>query len=288
MDIRLLKAFTLVFEERNITQAALRAHISQPALSANIRQLEEALGATLFRRGAKGVEVTEAARQLYPKALRLVEEMGSLTEIFRETAGPPFVLGVMPDTGHSALAGFLRKSRELSPGVIFHLTSWEQPQEGGMALHARFALDTLRREDELFLCACEDEYLFCLRPDHPLALKDRIHPDDLDGVDFIICPPCEAHQQTLGLCSGGRGLPRVAAQADQKSQVAALALAGVGVTFLPQSLLEETPGLVTRPFAGPRFFRRMGLCCTVGSAGHPLIAAWQAHLNERPADAPVP
>lgn len=280
MDTRLLKAFTVVFEERNITQAAQKAHISQPALSASIHQLEDAIGRQLFRRNAKGVEVTEAARRLYPKALRLLSELGSLPDLFQEQSQTPFALQIMPDVGHGALARFLAQSRRLIPDVFFSLTAWALPSVTGEdgKPDARFALDVLRREDELFLCVMEDEYLFCMRPDHPLASKELITPDDLDGIDFIVCPPCEAHQRTLGLCAGHRRGVRVAAQADQKSQVAALALAGAGVTFLPQSLLEETPGLITRPFESPRFSRRMGLCYTPDMASHPVIEAWRAHV----------
>lgn len=273
MDTRLLRAFVAVFEERNITQAALRCHVSQPALSASIRQLEEELGAELFTRKAKGVDVTEAARQLYPRALRLVEELGSLPQLFTRQEVEPFTLGIMPDIGHGLLAGFLRICNELAPATPLHLVDWEQP------CHARLALDVLRREDELFLPVCDEEYVFCLRHDHPLATRDTVTPADLDGEDFIVCPPCEAHQRTLGLCAGGRGAPRVAARADYKRQVAALALAGMGVTFLPVSLVEEVPALVVRPFAGPQFHRRVGVCYTSQAAALGLIQALATRLQ---------
>ncbi|MGL5739790.1 MAG: LysR family transcriptional regulator, partial [Plesiomonas shigelloides] len=72
MDYRLLRAFTAVFEEKNMTAAAQRCHVSQPALSASIRQLEEQLNVTLFIRQPKGVALTDEARRLYPSARRLV------------------------------------------------------------------------------------------------------------------------------------------------------------------------------------------------------------------------
>ncbi|MBC7212683.1 MAG: LysR family transcriptional regulator, partial [Pseudomonas sp.] len=62
MDIRHLKAFIAVFEARNITIAAQRLCVAQPTLSVTIRQLEEELGAELFLRQARGVEVSEQAR----------------------------------------------------------------------------------------------------------------------------------------------------------------------------------------------------------------------------------
>jgi len=85
MDIRHLKAFLAVFEERNITAAAQRLCISQPTLSVTIKQLEDELGAQLFLRQPRGVEVSEQARVLYPQARRMVAEAESLSRLFRQT-----------------------------------------------------------------------------------------------------------------------------------------------------------------------------------------------------------
>jgi len=66
MDKRQLNAFICVFEERNITRAAEQLNLTQPALSATIKALEESLSTRLFIRKPRGVEVTEDARALYP------------------------------------------------------------------------------------------------------------------------------------------------------------------------------------------------------------------------------
>lgn len=84
MDIRQLSAFIAVFEERNITSAAQRLFTSQPTLSVTIRQLEEALGTTLFQRLPRGVDVTDDARTLYPQARRLLAEAHALSNQFRQ------------------------------------------------------------------------------------------------------------------------------------------------------------------------------------------------------------
>ena len=54
LDLRLLRFFIAIYEEKNITAAAARCHVSQPSLSAGLRQLEESLGDSLFIRGKKG------------------------------------------------------------------------------------------------------------------------------------------------------------------------------------------------------------------------------------------
>jgi len=74
LDLRLLRFFIAIYEEKNITAAAARCHVSQPSLSAGLRQLEESLGDSLFIRGKKGVEAKDPAHYLYPHAVKLVEE----------------------------------------------------------------------------------------------------------------------------------------------------------------------------------------------------------------------
>lgn len=84
MDKRQLKAFICVFEERNITRAAQLLNLTQPALSATIKLLEEELATTLFIRRPRGVEVTEDARVLYPQARKMLSDMQALVTRFRQ------------------------------------------------------------------------------------------------------------------------------------------------------------------------------------------------------------
>lgn len=83
MDYRQLHAFIAVFEERNITTAARRLFLTQPALSATIKTLEDNLGTQLFKRLPRGVDVTEDARILYPHAQRMVAELDTLASSFK-------------------------------------------------------------------------------------------------------------------------------------------------------------------------------------------------------------
>lgn len=68
MELRHLRYFRMVAVERKFTRAAVKLNIAQPPLSRHIRQLEEELGAQLFVRGARPLEMTEAGRLLYEHA----------------------------------------------------------------------------------------------------------------------------------------------------------------------------------------------------------------------------
>ena len=70
MDLRLLRFFIAVYEEKNITLAAERCCVSQPSISSGIKQLEQELATQLFVRHKKGVNLTDEAHYLYPLADR--------------------------------------------------------------------------------------------------------------------------------------------------------------------------------------------------------------------------
>ena len=72
MDFMELQSFIAVYDCQNITEAARRLYVTQPALSRRIRDMERELGIPLFVRKSKGIEITEAARLLYPDALRML------------------------------------------------------------------------------------------------------------------------------------------------------------------------------------------------------------------------
>ena len=68
MEVRVLRYFIEVFQERNISNAAKRLHISQPTLSRQLMDLEEKLGATLFERGHRQIKLTQEGYYLYERA----------------------------------------------------------------------------------------------------------------------------------------------------------------------------------------------------------------------------
>ena len=112
LDLRLLRFFIAIYEEKNITAAAARCHVSQPSLSAGLRQLEESLGDSLFIRGKKGVEAKDPAHYLYPHAVKLVEEARRLPTLFRQKATRAAAEGSARKRRHStAVNAVVRRTR---------------------------------------------------------------------------------------------------------------------------------------------------------------------------------
>ena len=268
LDLRLLRFFIAIYEEKNITAAAARCHVSQPSLSAGLRQLEEALGDSLFIRGKKGVEAKDPAHYLYPHAVKLVEEARRLPTLFRQKATRARLnIAIMPDLSRRRVAGLLQRVQGVLPELDLTLSDYGTPAD------CRLTLDALRREDEIFLPLWEEEYVLCVPRGHPLAGRARIELAELQHHDFIECPHCEAHQQTIGRLACDRLTLNLVAKAESKGLVMALVLAGVGISFLPDGLVEDEAGLCTLPVSGPRMFRRIGLCYPAHQTLNPALRA---------------
>ena len=266
LDLRLLRFFIAIYEEKNITAAAARCHVSQPSLSAGLRQLEEALGDSLFIRGKKGVEAKDPAHYLYPHAVKLVEEARRLPTLFRQKATRARLnIAIMPDLSRRRVAGLLQRVQGVLPELDLTLSDYGTPAD------CRLTLDALRREDEIFLPLWEEDYVLCVPAGHPLAGRERLALAELQHYDFIECPPCEAHQQTIGLLACDRLTLTLVAKAESKGLVMALVLAGVGISFLPDGLVEDEPGLRTVAVNGPRMFRRIGLCYPAHQTLNPAL-----------------
>lgn len=277
VDLRLLRFFIAIFEENNITSAANRCFVSQPSLSAGLKQLEEELGGQLFERSKKGVKPLDSAHYLYPLAVKLVEEASKLPGLFMAKASRQKLrLAVMPDLSQRRLAGFLQQVNQAVDKLDLELVDYQSPAD------CRLSIDSLRHEDEVFFPLWEEDYVLCVPKDHTLAQVDSLRPEQLNGFDFIECPPCEAHQQTIGLLACSNMSLNLVAKAESKSLVMSLVLAGFGVSFLPDGLIEDEPRLKQVKFDGPRMFRRIGLCYPSHQAVAPTLATLLRHLAARP------
>ncbi|KAF1027045.1 MAG: Hydrogen peroxide-inducible genes activator [Pseudomonas sp.] len=274
MDVRHLKAFLAVFEERNITAAAQRLFISQPTLSVTIKQLEDELGVALFLRQPRGVDVSEEARVLYPQARRMVAEAEALSQLFRGRENRiALELGVEGDIAHSQIETFLRMAHQGLPGLLLTL------QEGCEG-EGRLAVEEMVCEDELFLPLWEEPYVMALPATHAMAQRGK-EQAWAPIEDWITCPQHDSHQRLMALY--GRSPRAVAGHAGSLTQALHMVAAGVGVAMLPQSMAAERAGVVIRPWHLPAPTRRVGLCFAAQALELPALRALHEYFqNNRP------
>ena len=267
MDIRQLKAFIAVFEERNITSAAQRLALTQPTLSVTVRKLEEELGVTLFTRQARGVEVSQEARKLYPQARQMVATAEGMKHMFRQREDrPPLTLGVEGDVGPRHVEAFLRAVYAALPHVALTLAE-------GCFGDARLAVEEARCEDELFLPLWNDPFV--------LALPHAAVIDfDASAVEagWITCPGQASHQRLIAVY--GDRSDAIAAQAGSLMQALSMVAAGVGRALLPHSLVQDHPGVRIGMLVSALPTRRVGLCYASRAMEMPVLRQLHDHLRD--------
>ncbi|MEN2425034.1 LysR family transcriptional regulator [Chromobacterium vaccinii] len=273
MDIRQLKAFVAVFEERSITLAAQRLFITQPTLSVTIRQLEDALGVTLFERLPRGVDVSEDARLLYPQARRMLAQADALARMFRQRRDcAPLCLGVDADVSRSQLEALLARAARAEPAILLEVRE-------GCCGDTRLAAEDGRCEDELFLPLWEEDFVLAVPADHRLAARNQVDVALLDETEWITCPHHPSHQRLLDLHGAAAPALAAAARAGSLRLAAHMAAAGLGVALLPASLADDHPSLKAIPLAGATPTRRVGLCYAAQALELPALQALKETLN---------
>src|SRR5262245_46374094 len=125
MELRHLRYFVAVADTLNFRAASDRLHVAQPAVSSQIKTLEEEIGVTLFARTARRVELTPAGRVFLDEARRVIASATQAHERARQ-AGAGLVgtirLGIIAPAANAWLADILRRFRQQYPGVQFSLS----------------------------------------------------------------------------------------------------------------------------------------------------------------------
>ena len=178
MELRHLRYFVAVAEAENVSRAALKLRVSQPALSRQIRDLEEELGFQLLERSAKSVRLTEAGRVFATEAKAVLERAEEATKAARAVArgeGGELHLGYAPSPTAELLPRTLHAFQNAAPGVrvVLHDNSTEENLRGLRDGTLHVALIVQPQVDQLHGVVFEPllHYPICvaMAPSHPLA-----------------------------------------------------------------------------------------------------------------------
>ncbi|BBQ85132.1 TPA: LysR family transcriptional regulator [Kluyvera ascorbata] len=277
MDKRQLSAFIAVFEERNITRAAEQLSLTQPALSATVKALEEELGTQLFVRKPRGVDVTEDARALYPHACRMLQDMATLTARFRKRQDrTPLTIGIEQDIASPCLASLLQRIRHEMPDT-------EVTLDPGCTGDIRLGCESLRCEDELFMPLVDERYVLAFPSDHDFSKVEELTTDQLISQPWITYPAHDSHQRFLPFYGTSAGAPN--ANAGSFTLALDLVEAGFGLAIAPQSLVDSRCNLSWRTLPGYPLLRRIGICYAVQAVENPAVSRLMDSLHERAATA---
>lgn len=291
MDLREMRYFLAVAEERNFGRAADRLHIAQPPLSRQIRALEEELGATLFVRTPKGVELTEAGQTLLeevPNLLALAQRARERTRRAGQGLVGQLDVGLFGSGVLDVIPRMLARFHAQRPEVkirLHNLTKAEQLQ----ALHERRLSVGFNRlvpeEDGLVIEPILREPLVVAMPEgHPLAVRPSIPLTELEGQPMILYPniPMRGLAQEIIDAFRVEGVSlRVEQEVEDVLTAVALVASGFGLAITTQSATSlRLPGVAFRPLAS-RHLRDVELSCLYRRGdGSPVLAAFLEVVHE--------
>ena len=193
MELRHLRYFIAVAETGSLTVAAeRRLYTSQPSLSRQIRDLEEEVGAELFNRSARGVELTAAGKAFLDHARLALSQVDAATEAARRASQPTkqvFALGFLTGQEMTWLPRAMQVLRDELPKIDVTVSSHYSPDLADAVARGKLDLAFLRAEPgfDLDYRVVSREKLIVLMPsDHPLTERDSIRPEDFKGEPFIL------------------------------------------------------------------------------------------------------
>ncbi len=287
VTLRQLRYFKAVVEEGSFSRAAESVHVSQPALSLQIRELEETLGAPLLERESRRVILAPLGRQAYAQALRVLDETLLLETMGKRFAEGPFriAVGIVSTLAPYLLAGLLERLRSASPPVELDVMEASGGELVSTLLAGRIDAAILSvplglmelAEIELF----EDRFLLAGRSERLTAFRalgDTSRAADLAQSDigplFALGEEQCLGDQVLGACSVWRPQD-VHRGARSLGTLSALVASGAGLTLLPESavLCEQAAysGLELLRLAPPEPSRRIGLVHRAVFQGQPWV-----------------
>lgn len=252
LNLEQVRTFLVAAETLNFTRAARRLHLSQPAISQQIRELEGALGVSLFERRGRGLALTPAGADLAPRAQHLLAEArrtSDALDVYRGVPQGSLLLGAEPTPGVYLLPRLLGELSQRYPALksSLHVKEgellWPMLRSGELDLAV---VETPPPPGQLSgwsaLRCFEDELVVIVPPAHPWAERGVIHPDELADEALILRQPDAALRRRYAqqLAATGFSSERLEARFELSSSegIKHAVMAGLGAGIVPRLSIE--------------------------------------------------
>jgi len=268
--VRQLQYAVAVADTLSFRKAAARCHVSQPSLSAQLAQLEDALGVRLFERDRRRVLPTAAGADLIERARRILVDVDDLTQAARQASDPlagTLRVGVIPTISPYLLPAITPALRTAFPRLTLRWTEDKTEVliarlDAGELDAALLALEADIGDVDREVIA-RDPFVLVASPRHPLGMaRGPAHAGDLDGAEVLLLDDGHCFRdQALAVCSGANA-HELEFRATSLPTLAHMVAAGAGVTLLPAlAVATEARGaaLAVRRFARPAPCRTIAL-----------------------------
>lgn len=246
MELRSLRYFVAVAQEKSFSRAATLLHISQPPLSRQIRKLEEELGAELFERNTRHVRLTSVGVSFYENARRTLDQADLAMQIARKTTkGEMGTIRI----GHLAYADLtiipklLPRLVEAYPGVQFEL----QTLTGAIQLEAlhngsidvAFVHLPVGGDDFAVERVLRHPYVLAVPSTHRFAKRASVPLSALAGERYVFFARRKdpsLYDSVIGFCRAAGVILNIAYETDHMQTTLGLVAAGLGVALLPSAI----------------------------------------------------
>ncbi|HVW10262.1 MAG TPA: LysR family transcriptional regulator [Bryobacteraceae bacterium] len=284
LNLRHLEALIAIAREGNFTRAAQALHISQPSLTVQIRQLEEALGVRLLDRNTRSVRLTQIGRELTPVIERLVREVDAVVLNARDLATGNrglVTVAALPSISSTILPRIIGKFREESPGVSVMLRDVVAQRVLAMVKNeeADFGIGSFPdAEPDIHITPLfTDRMRVVFAPGSPLEKQRAISLKQLTGLPMILMDRQSSVRSLVNRAFESIGhFPLPAYEVTYMSTAVGMVKAGLGIGFLPSSALEveELRGVRSRILHHPGLTRKIVVARSAARSLSPAAAGF--------------
>jgi LysR family transcriptional regulator for metE and metH len=279
LEIRHLKLLVAVAESGTVTEASKRLHLTQSALSHQLRDAEERLGAHLFLRLGKKMVLTPAGETLISSTRRVLEELSSAERTIASTNGDlrgVIRLSTECYTCYNWLPPLMTEFHKKFPGVEIRINAEVTAEavcavlEGKLDVAISFCTEPVKkglRQLALF----DDEMLLTMSPKHRFAKLAYVRPADLDGETVLIYPPRSESTLLMDVMQPAGATPGRVIEIPLTEGLIELASAGTGIGLLASWAVESdvrAKRVVTKS-VGPKGLHRTWYAMTLRDQPHP-------------------
>jgi len=254
VNLNHLRIFYYAAREKNLTKAAEALFVTQPAVTMQIKTLEQYLGVPLFRKRGKFLELTDAGNVLFKyaeKIFTVVEEMEHALKGFASLAQGSLVIGTTRSFARNLMPGLISRYQEKFPGIKVSLEVGSSSEIAEGVANFKYDLGLIGKiplpvRVKAFPFTPE-EFCVVASPDHRLAKKERVSWRELQNEPIIIREPGSGSRHLMLSFLETHGVkPSVLIEAGSVEFIKEYVIKGRGISFLhkPEVQLEAKMGLL--------------------------------------------
>ncbi|WP_150667392.1 LysR family transcriptional regulator [Pandoraea anhela] len=291
LNLRDIRAFIAVARHGSFTRAATQLHLSQPALTVQIRRLEETVGVRLFDRNSRNVALTPTGRELLPvlaKSLHDMEHVLIDARALGDGASGTVRMACLPTFAASELPELIQQMNVAVPRAGFYIRDAVAGVVEALVRDEDVDIGLTGGEwkDPAFdvLYAGADHLVAVLPPGHALARRKRLALADLAAVPLVLTAQGTSVRAVVdGAFASGGCAPAIACEPTYMMTAVAMVRAGLGVTILPASAREvrAEPQLRVRPIDHDAFSRPIALIKKRGRTLPPVTQTFVGMVLDR-------